>query len=116
MKRELWPKIKVGSWVIYADEYAGVFKAKVIETDIRVYEPGTPSRWGYPYGMTEKTGTVKIRYDTQELIENLANLVKYGPAKFEKLRRAWQEWQTVKRDAEAYREAFLDLAQQYKEL
>ena len=106
MKRELWPKVKVGTWVIYADEDLGVHKAKVTEIDVKIYEPGEPSRWGYPYGKTKDTGTVRIRYDETELIHNLADLISYGPAKYAKLRKDWQKLAASKAETEMIRETF----------
>lgn len=114
MKRELWAKVKVGSHVIYADEYEGVFKAKVTEIDIRVYEPGTPSRWGYPYGKTEAEGAVRIQYESQTKIENLADLVTYGATKYAVLRRDWSQWQSRKLAAEPYRTTFLERILEYR--
>ena len=114
MKRELWPKVKVGSWVIYADEDAGVQKARVTEVDIKIYEPGEPSRWGYPYGKTKDTGTVKIRYDETELIENLADLITYGPTKFRKLRKDWTSLAAAKDSFENTREIFMARIQEYR--
>lgn len=114
MKRELWPKVKAGSWVIYADEDAGVHKAKVTEVDIKLYEPGEPSRWGHPYGLTKDTGAVKIRYDETEIIENLADLVTYGATKFRQLRQAWEKWQAVKASADSYEEAFQAMRQEFR--
>lgn len=116
MKRELWRTVKRGTWLIYADEYEGVYRCMVTEVDIRIYEPGTPSRWGNPYGLTAQTGTVKIRYDEGEKIENLANLVAYSSGKLMVLRRDWNRWQKVKASAEAYRETYLARIQGYKEL
>ena len=114
MKRELWPRVKVGSFVIYADEYDGVHRAKVVETDIKIYEPGTPTRWGYPYGKTSETGTVRIQYDERRLIHNLAELVPYSPWKLGRLRKAWNTYQSAKATAESYREAFLTRVAEYR--
>ena len=114
MKRELWPKVKPGSWVIYADEDAGVHKARVTEVDIKIYEEGAPSRWGYPYGLTKDTGTVKIRYDETELIHNLADLITYGPTKYAKLRKDWQKLMASKATTEAYRETFQARITEYR--
>jgi len=116
LKRELWPRVKVGTWLIYADEYEGVFRAKVVEVDVRIYEPGLPSRWGYPYGFTKDTGTVKIQLDSRELIENLTNLVQYSASRLNELRKAWESWQSVKAEAEGYREQFLALAKELRGL
>ena len=116
MKSELWEKVKVGSWVIYADQDAGVWKAKVVEVDIRIYEPGEPSRWGYPYGKTAETGTVKIRYNETEIYENLENLVTYGPVKLAKLKKDWNRWRAGKAEADVYKETFLARIQEYRVL
>ena len=114
MKSELWEKVKVGSWVIYADQDAGVFKAKVIETDIKIYEPGEPSVWGHPYGLTAETGTVKIRYNETELLENLENLITYGPAKLAKLKKDWNRWRAQQASSDALKETFLARIQEYR--
>lgn len=114
MKHELWPKIRVGSHVIYADEYLGVYRAKVVEVDIEIYEPGEPSRRANPYGLTRETGVVRIQYDTTELIENLENLIAYGPSKLARLRRDWNLWQAKKANAEGLRETFLARIQEYR--
>lgn len=114
MKRELWKKVKVGSWVIYADQYLGVFKAKVTEIDLMIYTPGEPSRRGYPYGKTADKGVVKIRYDETETIENLTDLIVYGPSKYAVLRRDWTQWQNRKAAAEGFRDTFLERCREYK--
>lgn len=114
MKRELWPKIRVGSFVIYADEHDGVHRAKVVEVDVKIYEPGKPTRWGYPYGLTKDTGTVRIQYDEAKLIHNLADLIAYSPWKLGRLRRAWNKWQAEKAQAEGLRETFLAKVTEYK--
>ena len=114
MKKALWAKIKVGSWVIYADEYEGVFRAKVVETDLRLYEPGEPSRWGYPYGKTLVSGVVKISYDSKELIENLENLIAYGPGKLARLRRDWNLYQTAKAKSDELNTTYVDRIREYR--
>lgn len=113
MKRALWPQIKVGSFVVYADRYRGVYKAKVTEIDVKVYEPGEPSRWGYPYGKTTETGACKISYNETEILENLENLVAYTPFKLGKLRRAWTKYQDSKATTDLYEEQYLTLIQEY---
>lgn len=108
--------MKPGTLVIYADPDHGIFRAKITEIDIRVEDPTVVTRWGYPYGKTATRGTVRIKFDTQEIIENLANLVVHGPAKLAKLRRAWNNWQAAKATATAYEEAYNQLLQEYREL
>ena len=107
MKSEYWDGMRRGDWVIYANEYDGVHRAKIIEVDIRLYDPGLPSKWGYPYGLTAETGTVKIRYDTTEKIENLENLLAYIPGNISKLKKAWNQMQAAKAKATSITEAFL---------
>ena len=114
MKAELWDKVKPGAWVIYADEYDGVHRAMVKEIDIRIYEEGEPSRWGHPYGLTKDTGTVKITYDSTEMIANLADLIKYSQVQLRALEKAWARWQSYKISAETRREAFLAMLTEYK--
>ena len=116
MKRELWTSVKTGDYVILADEYKGVFRAKVIQTDIRIYEPGSPSRWGHPYGLTAEAGTVEIEYDGDTKIENLANLVRYSSARLARLRRDWNSWQRWVATSNSYRETYLGRIQTYREL
>jgi len=115
LKRELWVKVKPGDPVIFVHEGEGVFKAKVLETDLRIYEPGEPSRFGYPYGLTKDTGVVKILYDETERIENLADLVAYTAAKFARLRSAWSKWSAQDLAARQLLEEFLALTQELKE-
>lgn len=114
MKSELWGKVRVGSWLIYADEYDGVHRVMVKEIDIRIYEPGEPSRWGHPYGLTKDTGTVKIVYDSTEKIENLADLIRYSQVQLRALEKAWARYQSYKASAETHRGAFLAMIAEYK--
>ena len=114
MKRELWAKVKVGTLVIYADEYEGVFRGKVTEIDIRIYEEGPPSRWARPYGLTKTTGTVRIQYNSLSKIENLADLVTYGTRKYAVLRRDWSQWQRQKAAAEALQATFRARVTEYR--
>ena len=95
-----------GDWVIYADQYDGVHRAKIVEVDIKIYDPGLPTKWGYPYGLTAETGTVKIRYDTTEKIENLENLLAFIPANLTILKKAWATMVAAKEQAQAITEAF----------
>ena len=112
MKSEYWDGMRRGDWVIYADEYEGVHRAKITEIDIKIYDPGLPSKWGYPYGRTAETGTVKIRYDTTTKIENLENLLAFIPANLTALQKAWATMVAAKAKAETYTEAFLTRVQE----
>lgn len=116
MKRELWPKVRVGSFVIYADEYEGVFRAKVTEVDVRIYSERAAERWSYPYGLTEETGVVRILYDGQEKVENLKDLIPYSPWRLGRLRRDWSEYQSAKATSDAYRSTYLARITEYREL
>lgn len=110
MDRKHWAKVKPGDLVIYADEYEGVHKAKILETDIRLQEPGPPSVWSYPYGKTAETGTVKIQYDSTEVILNLAQLAVYKVATLATLERSWVAWKAQEKSAGVLRQRFLELA------
>lgn len=114
MKAELWDKVRAGAWVIYADEFDGVHKAMVKEIDIRIYEEGTPSRWGHPYGLTKDTGTVKITYDSTEAIANLADLIRYSQVQLRALEKAWARFQSYRTSAEVHRDTFLAMITEYK--
>ena len=114
MKRELWKNVKVGSLIIYADEYEGVFRGKVTEIDIRIMEEGPPSRWGHPYGLTKTTGTVRILYNKSSKIENLANLVAYGTRKYAVLRRDWSQWRRQKAASDALQATFRARVTEYR--
>ena len=116
MKRALWRQVKVGSWVIFADPDEGPYRAKVIETDIKIYTPGEPSVWGYPYGLTRETGTVRILYNSTEAVNNLAELLKYNPSRLGRLRREYNTWQSHKATADAKKETYLSRIQEYKAL
>jgi len=115
LKAELWPKVKEGDYLIYADEYDGVFKAKVIETDITIetYEP--EYRREQPYGLTAETGYVKIKYNEKELIENLANLIRFVDAWYRRLKKIWDEYQQKKSEAEDELDAFTELRAELRE-
>jgi len=110
MKRADWGRVKRGQYLIYADVDVGVFKAKVVEVDIRLYEPGEPSRYGYPYGLTKDTGAVKISYIqdkvTQEMINNLAELIIWGPEKFTQLTEIWENLVKYRATVDASKEEF----------
>ena len=114
MDRKLWEKVKPGDWLIYANEFEGVFKAKVTVVDIRIYTPGDPSVWGYPYGLTKDTGTLTMEYAGKERIENLANLIVWSSVKFLALGKAWQRWQTQKATAKGLRDLFVEMIQEYR--
>jgi len=110
VKRADWGRVKRGDRLIYADEYEGVFQAKVLEVDIRLYEPGEPSRYGYPYGKTEITGSVRIEIEKAgvktELIENLANLIPYGPEKLRALQTLYETLAKYRAAVDASKEEF----------
>lgn len=118
VKKGDWGRVKRGSYLIYADPEVGVFKAKVVELDIRLYEPGEPSRYGYPYGLTKTTGAVRISYvteaGTQEMIHNLGELVKWGPEKFRQLTGIWEELVKYRATVDAYKEQFNALVQGWR--
>jgi len=110
VKRADWGRVKRGQTLIYADPDVGVFKAKVTELDIRLYEPGEPSRYGYPYGLTVDTGAVRISYDqggvTQEMIHNLGELIVWGPEKFRQLTELWDVLAKYRAAVDASKEEF----------
>jgi len=120
VKRADWGRVKRGNRLIYADEYEGVFQAKVLEVDIRLYEPGEPSRYGYPYGKTEETGSVKIEFEVdrvkQERIENLANLIPYGPEKLRILEEDFNNLTEARATVTAYQQVFVGRVREWKEL
>jgi len=115
MKKEDWSKVKVNDWLIYSDEYEGVHKARVMEVDIRLYEPGPPSVMSYPYGLTKDTGTVKIQYDTHEEILNLAQLIKYRQSTLLRLQNAWRKYQEALATMESYKGDYTSLIAELKE-
>ena len=122
LKRELWKAVKSGDLVVYADQFDGVFRAKIVETDIRVSARAEAGGFGYPYGKTAETGTVKIEWETvvaghrvkQSGIENLANLIVYSAGRLGQLKRKWNSWQAAKSQAEALSAEFLVKVEEYK--
>jgi len=115
MKAADWGKVKPGDWLIYASEYEGIFKAKVLEVDIRLYEPGEPSVWSYPYGLTKDTGTIKIQYDEAEAIVNLADMIRYTQDNLQRLEMAWKKYQAYVEATETYRGQLTSLISDLKE-
>jgi len=120
MKRADWGRVKRGQYLIYADPEVGVFKAKVTEIDLRLYEPGEPSRYGYPYGLTAETGAMKISYVqdkvTQEMIHNLGELIVWGPEKFRQLTELWDALAKYRALVDASKEEFNAQVLAWKEL
>lgn len=115
MKAADWPKVNINEYVIYPLEDEGPKKAKVLERDIRLYEPGTPSIWSYPYGLTDETGTVKVQYDSTEAIVNLADCIKWTQNNFLRLESAWKRYLDSKDLTEGYKEIFLELTRELRE-
>jgi len=114
LKSELWASVKRGDFVIYADEYEGVFRAKIVELDIALKTVGKVTEITYPYGKTAETGTVRIQYDSKQLITNLRDLIEHSPARLWSLQQAWEKWQTEKSEADELRAEFLKLASELK--
>lgn len=114
MNSELWGKVKVGDWVILANIYDGVIKAEVVEVDVKVAEPLPTFHYDYPWGMTAESGVVKLKYDETEKIENLADLVRYKPAYYTELKKAFDEWQQYKGYEESYKAVFTNLVAERK--
>ena len=112
MNSEYWDGMRRGDWVIYADQYEGVHRAKIVEVDIKLYDPGLPTKYGYPYGLTAETGTVKIQYNTTTKIENLENLLAFIPANLTALKKAWNRMVAEKAEYDMYTEAFLTRVQE----
>jgi hypothetical protein len=115
MKSAEWKYVKVGNYVIYADEDDGVHKAQVIETDIKETVEKPYLHFDYPYGKTAETGVVKIKYNENELVANLADLVKFNPTYFRQLEKAWREWQNQKVTAEMLKDEFTALRSELRE-
>lgn len=112
MNSEYWDEMRRGDWVIYADQYDGVHRAKIVEVDIKLREEGTPSVWGYPYGLTAETGTVRIQYDNTTKIENLENLLAFIPANLTALKKAWADMVAAQAEYDTYTEVFLTRVQE----
>jgi len=115
MKAIDWGKVKPGTILIYASEYEGIFRAKVLETDIRLYEPGEPSVWSYPYGLTKDTGTIRIQYDEAEAVVNLADMIRYSQDNLQRLETAWKKYQAYVDYTETYRGQLTSLISDLKE-
>lgn len=115
MKSELWSKVKAGDYLIYADEYAGVFKAKVTEVDITIetFEPEYKKE--QPYGLTAETGIVRIRYDETELTENLANLIRFNLTWYTTLKKMWNVYQKHKETMETWLDTFVSKRAELRE-
>lgn len=109
MKSEDWKRVKRGQTLILARKDIGVVKATVIEIDIEVEVTRPTYRKEKPWGLTAETGTVKLRVDDTELIENLQNLVKYSSSVFVRLKKAYDDWKAYYDSAAAYEEAFTSL-------
>jgi len=107
MDQQYWDGMRRGDWVIYADQYEGVHRVKIVEIDIKIREETDVTKWAYPYGLTAETGTVKIRYGDEDIIENLANLLAYTPGVINALKKAWNTWKRAEASATAYLEDFL---------
>lgn len=109
MKGEDWKRVKRGQTLILARKDIGVVKATVIEIDIEVEVTVPTYRKEKPWGLTAETGTVKLKYDDTEIIENLQNLIKYSSDVFTRLKKAYDDWRTYNTYAAAYEESFLTL-------
>lgn len=109
MKSEDWKRVKRGQTLILARRDIGVVKATVIEIDIEVEVTRPTYRKERPWGLTAESGTVKLRYDDTELIENLQNLTKYTSEVFVRLKKAYDLWRAYYTGAAAYEESFLTL-------
>jgi len=109
MKSEDWKRVKRGQTLILARKDIGVVKATVIEIDLEVEVTRPTYRKEKPWGLTAETGTVKLRVDDTEIIENLQNLMKYTSEVFVRLKKAYDTWKTYKMAAAAYEEDFTSL-------
>jgi len=109
VKSEDWKRVKRGQTLILARKDLGVVKATVVEIDIEVEVTHPTYRKERPWGLTAETGTLKLRVDDTELIENLQNLVKYSSGVFMRLKQAYDTWKTCKDYADAYEESFSTL-------
>jgi len=124
LKKTLWKAVKTGDLVVYADQYDGVFRAKIVEVDIRVSAREEAGGFGYPYGKTAESGTVKIEWETlvaghrvkQTGFENLENLIVYSVGRLVQLKRKWNLWQTAKSQAEGLEADFLVKVEEYKQV
>ena len=115
MKSEFWSKVKRGDYLIYANLDDGVQKVKVTEIDItiEVFEPEYKKE--QPYGLTAETGIVKIKVDEIELVENLANLIRFNLTWFGHLKAAYDKWQEYRATADVFKEVFIDDRAKYRE-
>jgi len=113
MKKEKWREVKVTDLVIYADEFDGVHKAVVKEVDIKVSLRERPAIYGYPYGKTAESGTVRIQYDHNDLICSLEQLIEYRVATLAQLARLWSQWKKVQNMALGWRSEYLDQVRAY---
>jgi hypothetical protein len=114
MDSKLWPQVKIGDYLIFADQWEGVFKILVKDVDIRIYDADVPGNWSYPYGLTKDTGTVKVRMDSEERVMNLADLFKWSPSNYDSLLRAWEAYQTAQVEVDKQKTAYLSLVTSLK--
>lgn len=113
MKREEWGRVKLRDVLIYADPYEGVFKATVLQVDIRFYEAGGEPFYLYPYGKTAEKGTVEIKVDSRQLIVNLRDLIPWSQERFLKLQKVYAEVTKFTAKTEGYRAEFRALVGEY---
>lgn len=106
--------MKTGTFVILATDYEGVTKVRVSEIDIKIYTPGSPSRWETPWGLTAVSGTFKGDVDGEEKILNLMDCVKYSNSAFSSLNRAWTKYQKEKIESDEKWEEYKDLARELR--
>lgn len=109
MKSEEWNRVREGQTLILANTTLGVLKVTVVELDVEVEVTHPTYRKERPWGLTAESGTVKIRHNETEAIENLQNLIKYEPGLFTRLKSAYDEWKTYNTMAAAYKESFTTL-------
>ena len=118
MKSELWPKVKRGDYLIYADEDDGVQKVKVVEIDItiEVFEPEYKKE--QPYGLTAETGNIRILIQKNgkplQIIENLASLIRFNLSWYNELRNLLSQYGYYKGLAEERINAFTGKRAEYR--
>ena len=119
MKTELWSKVKRGDYLIYADETDGVQKVKVTEIDIAVETLEPEYKKEQPYGLTAEKGYVRIYWKADgieyNIVENLANLIRFNLTWYTKLKKAYDDWQKVEASARTYKETFIRERAELKE-
>lgn len=110
MKTDLWKNVKAGDYLIYADEDDGVHKVKVTEINIKVETFDPEYKAEYPYGTTEDKGYVKVYWkenDTeQEIVENLASLIRFVNSWYTDLKAKYDKWQLELAEANDEEETF----------